>query len=261
MTINVLMVGDVVGNPGRQLLSNCLPDLVRDHAIDMVVVNVENAAGGFGVTTAIYRQFKDMGVAVMTSGNHIYDKRELMQQMGDTPHLLRPLNFPGNHPGRGYLTSVIKGVKVAVVNLIGRVFMGLSDCPFQVIQSHLGKIREETPVVLVDFHGEATSEKQAMGYFLAGKVSAVVGTHTHVMTADETILAGHTAYITDLGMTGPKDGILGMEKGPIIQRFLDQRPTLFTPAKSLETMLNAVVIQIEPESGKAVSIHRIVHVI
>lgn len=259
--LNVLMVGDVVGNPGRQWLSDCLPDVVLEHAIDMVVVNVENAAGGFGVTPAIYRQFKAMGVSVMTSGNHIYDKRELMHQMADTPHLLRPLNFPGVHPGQGKLVTSVNGVKVAVVNLIGRVFMGMSDCPFQVIQANLGALRDETPVILVDFHGEATSEKQAMGHFLAGKVSAVVGTHTHVMTADETILAGHTAYITDLGMTGPKDGILGMEKGPIIQRFLDQKPTMFTPAKSLETMLNAVVITIEPESGQAVSIQRIIRVI
>jgi len=257
VAITLLCIGDIVGNPGRQVVETLLPDVVSTYQVDVVIANVENAAGGFGVTAAIYRQFKAMGISVMTTGNHVYDKREIMGQMDGLPDLIRPLNFPGQHPGRGWVVTPKGGVNIAVVNVIGRVFMAPSDCPFQTMATALDTIRAITPVIVVDFHAEATSEKQAMGHYLAQKVSLVYGTHTHVMTADETILAGHTAYITDIGMTGAKDGILGMEKGPIIQRFFDQRPVSFTPAKSNQNMLNAVAVTVDEQSGQALEIRRI----
>lgn len=257
MAITLLCIGDIVGNPGRQVVDTLLPDVVATYQVDVVIANVENAAGGFGITAAIYRQFKAMGVAVMTTGNHVYDKREIMGQMDQLPDLIRPLNFPGQHPGRGWVLTQHRGIKIAVVNLMGRVFMAPSHCPFHTITDALPAIQAITPLIVVDFHAEATSEKQAMGHHLAQKVSLVYGTHTHVMTADESILAGHTAYITDIGMTGAKDGILGMEKGPIIQRFFDQLPVSFTPAKSKETMLNAVAVTVDEQSGQALEIRRI----
>src|SRR5436309_809834 len=207
--MNILMVGDVYGEPGRQAIVKLVPRLRQEHAIDFCVVNVENAAGGFGVTAAIAKQVLEAGADVMTSGNHIWDKREIVEYITTGNLLLRPANFPTGTPGVGHVTVKTGPHKVAVLNLMGRVFMLPIDCPFRKADEIVPELRKETPIVLVDMHCEATSESLAMGWFLDGRVSAVVGTHRHVQTADERVLPGGTAYITDLGLTGPTDGIAG----------------------------------------------------
>jgi len=254
--VNILMVGDVFGEPGRTALAKLLPGLRQQHAIDVCVVNVENAAGGFGVTPAMARQFLAEGADVMTSGNHIWDKREIVEYIGKENLLLRPANFPVGTPGVGYVTLKCGPHKVAVLNLMGRVFMLPIDCPFRKADEILPELRRETPIVLVDMHCEATSESQAMGWYLDGRVSAVVGTHRHVQTADERVLPGGTAYITDLGMTGPTDGVIGVDRDLILQRFLQQMPARFEPAKG-PAALHGVVIVVDPDSGRASDIRRL----
>src|ERR1700675_488862 len=255
--MNVLMVGDIFGDSGRAALAKLLPRLRQQHAIDVAVVNIENAAGGFGVTPQIARTVLEAGgVDVLTSGNHIWDKKEIIPYIGKENLLLRPANFPVGTPGSGYITIKAGPHRVGVLNLMGRVFMHPIDCPFRKADEIVQELRRETPVVIVDMHAEATSEVMALGWYLDGRVSAVVGTHRHVQTADERVLPGGTAYITDLGMTGPVDSVIGVDKDLIIQRFLTQMPIRFEPAKG-PAALRGVVIAVDPDTGRATSIQRL----
>jgi 2',3'-cyclic-nucleotide 2'-phosphodiesterase len=254
--MKILMVGDVFGEPGRAAIAKLLPSLREQYQIDLAVVNVENAAAGFGVTPAMAKTFLDQHVDVMTSGNHIWDKREIIEFITKDDRLLRPANFPAGTPGAGYITVKAGAYKVSVLNLMGRVFMLPIDCPFQKANELVPLLRKESPIVLVDMHCEATSESQAMGWHLDGRVTAVVGTHRHVQTADERVLPGGTAYITDLGMTGPIDSVIGVDKDIILQRFMSQMPVRFEPAKG-PAALHGVVITVDPESGRATDIQRL----
>jgi hypothetical protein len=254
--MNVLMVGDVFGDSGRAAVAKLLPRLRQEHAIDFCTVNVENAAGGFGVTPAMARQFLEQGADVMTSGNHIWDKKEIVEYITKENLLLRPANFPVGTPGVGHVTIKAGPHRVAVLNLMGRVFMTPIDCPFRKADEIVPELRKDTPIVLVDAHCEATSESVALGWYLDGRVSAVVGTHRHVQTADERVLPGGTAYITDLGMTGPTDGVIGVDRDIILQRFLSQMPVRFEPAKG-PAALHGVIIVVDPETGRASDIRRL----
>ncbi|MBI2203101.1 MAG: TIGR00282 family metallophosphoesterase [Candidatus Rokubacteria bacterium] len=254
--MKVLMIGDVYGEPGRSAVQRLLPGLRQEHKIDLTVVNVENAAGGFGVTPALARAFLDQGADVMTSGNHIWDKKEIVDYITKENLLLRPANYPVGTPGVGYVAVKAGPHKIGVINLMGRVFMHPIDCPFRKADEIIAELRRETPVILVDMHAEATSESVAMGWYLDGRVSAVVGTHRHVQTADERVLPGGTAYITDLGLTGPTDGVIGVDRDQIIQRFLTQMPIRFETAKG-PVKLHAVVITIDPDTGRASDIKRL----
>ena len=248
--ITVLCVGDVVGKSGRQVIKTRLQTLVNQYDVDFIVLNGENSAGGFGINKRTYDEFKSLGVDVLTSGNHIYDKREIIQTFDDYEDLIRPLNFPPGAPGHGYIVKETGFGNVAVVNLMGRVFMQGFDCPFQTIDKHLDDIKKEADMVIVDFHTEATSEITAMGFHLAGKVSAVFGTHTHVQTADTRILEGHTAFMCDLGMCGAENGILGMKKDPIIRQFITGLPSRKEPETKAPFILNALLLSIDPETGQ-----------
>jgi metallophosphoesterase (TIGR00282 family) len=255
--MKILMVGDVVGGPGRRVFKEKLPEIVRTHGIDYTVVNVENLAGGFGITAATCAELLELGVHVMTSGNHIWDKKEALNYIPGEPRLLRPYNYAAECPGKGlHLGAAADGTRVAVLNLQGRVFMPPGDCPFRAADRALGEIGEAADVILVDLHAEATSEKVAMGWYLDGRVSAMVGTHTHVPTADERVLPGGTAYITDLGMTGSFDSVIGVDKAVIVGRFLDGMPARFETAKG-DLRLCGVVVEVDPTSGKAHSIQRL----
>jgi hypothetical protein len=254
--MKILMVGDVFGESGRRAVETLLPGLRRQHEIDLAVVNVENAAAGFGVTPQICRRFLELGVDVMTSGNHIWDKKEIVEYIARENLLLRPANFPPGTPGVGHVTVKAGPHRVAVLNLMGRVFMQPNDCPFQKADEVVPVLRKETPVILVDMHCEATSESQAMGWYLDGRVSAVIGTHRHVQTADERILPKGTAYITDVGMTGPTEGVIGVDRDIILQRFLSQMPVRFEPAKG-PAALHGAIIAVDPESGRATGIQRL----
>lgn len=254
--MKILMVGDVYGEPGRAAIQKLLPRIREEHAIDVAVVNVENAAGGFGVTPAMARAFLEQGVDVMTSGNHIWDKKEVVEYIVRENLLLRPANFPVGTPGVGYVTVKAGPHRVGVLNLMGRIFMNPIDCPFRKADEILPVLRRETPIVLVDMHCEATSESLAMGWYLNGRATAVVGTHRHVQTADERVLPGGTAYITDLGLTGPTDGVIGVDRDLIIQRFMSQMPIRFETAKG-PAALHGVVITADPETGRASDIQRL----
>jgi metallophosphoesterase (TIGR00282 family) len=256
--MNILMVGDVVGSPGRTILAKALPAVFRKYEIDYCVANVENAAGGFGVTKEVCDEILDAGVDCLTSGNHIWDKKEIIGVIDLIPQLLRPLNYPARQPGRG--SHVGKGkrsrVPVATLNLTGRVFMhGASDDPFELGLREVERLREQAKVIVVDMHGEATSEKTAIAHHLDGLVTAVVGTHTHVPTCDQRILAKGTAYCSDLGMTGPYDSIIGVEKEAVLHRFLTGMPSRFETAKG-DPRFAAVVIDADPETGRARAIDR-----
>jgi metallophosphoesterase (TIGR00282 family) len=254
--VKILIVGDVFGEPGRRAVQTLLPRLKREHDVDLTVVNVENAAAGFGVTPPIAQGFLDQGVDVMTSGNHIWDKKEIIEYIARENLLLRPANMPLGTPGTGFITVKAGPHKVAVLNLIGRVFMLPVDCPFRKADEVLPQLRKETPIILVDMHCEATSEAQAMGWYLDGRVSAVIGTHRHVQTADERVLPKGTAYITDVGMTGPVDSVIGVDKDTILRRFLTQMPVKMEPAKG-PAALHGALITIDPDSGQASEIRRL----
>ena len=250
------MVGDVYGEPGRAAIQTLLPRLRQEHAIDLAVVNVENAAGGFGITPPIAKTFLEQGVDVMTTGNHVWDKKEIVPHIVKENLLLRPANFPEGTPGVGYVTVKAGPHRVGVVNLMGRIFMNPIDCPFRKADEIMAQLRKETPIILVDMHAEATSETLAMGWYLDGRATAVVGTHRHVQTADERVLPGGTAYITDLGLTGPTDGVIGVDRQQVIQRFMTQMPIKFETAKG-PAALHGVVITLDPETGRATSIQRL----
>lgn len=255
--IRLLFVGDIVGRPGRDLVRRGVAALRDYHQIDLVIANAENAAAGFGITREIGEQILDAGVDVMTSGNHIWDKKEAIDYIGIEPRLLRPLNFPAGVPGNGsYVTRTESGVSVGVINAMGRVFLANIDDPFSGVLSEIDKVRQRARVIFVDFHAEATSEKVAMGWHLDGKVTAVVGTHTHVQTADERILPKGTAFLTDAGMTGPHDSIIGVEVQPALSRFLNGMPARFETATG-NPRLNGVIVEADETTGLATDVERI----
>ncbi len=251
----ILFLGDIVGQQGRKALRKFLPRLVQKYAPTIVIANGENAAGGVGITEEIGRELF-LQADVLTSGNHIWDKKEAVPYLDREPRLIRPANYPVGNPGRGsYIYQEGNGVKIAVLNLQGRVFMEAIDCPFRKADVEVDALRRETPVIIVDFHAEATSEKQALGWHLDGRVSAVIGTHTHVPTADEKILPGGTAYITDAGMAGGYHSVIGIRKEQALQKFLTGRPQRFEPSKE-GLVLTSVFIKVDCGTGKALSIKK-----
>lgn len=253
----ILFIADIVGMPGLDITSLYLSGLVKKHDVDLVIANGENAHQGKGMTESLAAQYHSVGIDVITSGNHIWDNYKVYAAFKEDQELLRPLNYPRGLAGKGYTIFTVKsGAKVAVMNLQGRTFMPAIDCPFQTVNFHLEKIRSETKAIIVDFHAEATAEKQAMGWFLDGKVSAVIGTHTHVQTADERLLHQGTAYITDVGMTGPHDSVIGMKKEVSIRRFTMQTPHKYEMAVD-NVRFQGVFIEVNPAEGTAVSIERI----
>lgn len=255
--MKILFIGDIIGKPGRSALRDGLAELTSKLRIDFVIANGENAAGGFGITKSVGEEIFSLGVDVITSGNHIWDKKEAVVYIPKESRLIRPANYPPGVPGFGSVVmNAQSGRKIAVLNLSGRVFMSPLDCPFQTAKREIPLLKKETNCIIVDFHAEATSEKIALGLFLDGEVSAVIGSHTHVQTADDRILPGGTAYITDVGMTGPVDSIIGVKKEQILQKFLTQIPTRFETAKG-PTVLSAVVIDINADNGRASSIQRL----
>jgi metallophosphoesterase (TIGR00282 family) len=256
--MNILIVGDVVGSPGRSIMKRALPRVFRKWDVDYCIANVENAAGGFGITRDLCDEFIAMGVDCMTSGNHIWDKREIIGDIEKIPQLIRPANYPEGQPGKGVHLGRGKDsrVPVATINLSGRVFMnGSLDDPFRMGLRLVEEARKEAKIVIVDVHAEASSEKVALGFYLDGKASVVVGTHTHVPTCDHRIFPKGTAYCTDIGMTGPYDSVIGVEKDGVIQRFLTAMPGRFETAKG-DPRMAAVVVDVDPETGRATSIDR-----
>jgi len=255
--MRVLFIGDIVGRPGRDLVKRGLGAIVEHHRVDFVIANAENAAAGFGITREVGDQLLEYGIDVMTSGNHIWDKKEALDYIGAEARLLRPANYPRGVPGNGsYLGRDGEGRSIGVINVMGRVFMLGIDDPFTVVLREIEALRARARIIFVDFHAEATSEKIAMGWHLDGKVTAVVGTHTHVQTADERILPRGTAYLTDVGMTGPHDSIVGMEIEPSLGRFLNALPARFEPATG-NPRLNAVIVDGDDKSGLATGIERL----
>jgi len=255
--MQILFIGDIVGRPGRRAVRELLPGLRKEYGVDLVIANAENAAAGFGITRDTVDELLECGIQLFTTGNHVWDKKEVLGFIDDYPNLLRPANYAEGCPGIGHaVVKTAAGIPVAVVNLAGRVFMHPADCPFRVAKSLVAGLRQQTPVIIVDVHAEATSEKQALGWFLDGEVSAVLGTHTHVQTADETILPGGTAYMSDVGMTGPHNSVIGIEKEMIIERFLTGMPCRFEVARG-DVRLQGVIVGVDPQSGKAQSVKRI----
>jgi len=247
-----LVIGDIIGQPGRKAVEEFLPQLRQQHRLDMVIANAENAAGGFGLTSAIAQELIEAGVHVITSGNHIWAQKDIIPNLDGDMSILRPLNYPPGVPGRGYH---ITG-QTMVVNLMGRTFMTDIDCPFRAMDKLLEEVRDRPPVVIVDFHAEATSEKMAMGRYLDGRVSAVLGTHTHVGTIDAQILPQGTAYVTDIGMTGPADSIIGDDVESVLRRFLTGMPHHLSVGKG-KPILNAVLVDVDESSGRANNIERV----
>jgi metallophosphoesterase (TIGR00282 family) len=260
--MHILFIGDIFGRPGRTMVKDHLPELVKEHAIDLIIANGENAAAGFGITPPLAEELFELGIDVITTGNHVWDKREIVeyfQNADGNPHsmarrLLRPANYPAGMPGWGLYQGKKNDVPYAVINLQGRVFMTSNDDPFRVADQLLKETQAK--IVLVDIHAEATSEKISMGWYLDGRVSAVVGTHTHVPTADERVLPGGTAYITDVGMTGPYDSVIGVKKELIMGKFLNNMPVRFEPATG-DVRLCAVVVDCDNATGRAGRIERV----
>jgi 2',3'-cyclic-nucleotide 2'-phosphodiesterase len=254
--MKILMIGDVVAKPGRVAVLERIQDLREQHEVDLAIMNAENLAGGFSVTPALCEQLFATGIDVMTSGNHIFDKKEAIDYIRKQPRLVRPANYPPNTPGCGFWTGEVKGTGVAVINVMGRVFMPPSDDPFRIVDHVLQSLPENTTVRLVDMHAEATSEKVAMGWHLDGRVSAVVGTHTHVQTADERILPQGTAYLTDLGMTGSYAGVIGMNKADVIARFTSVTARRADHASG-QVRICGALIDVDEVTGRARTIERV----
>ncbi len=248
----ILAIGDVIGRPGRQAVQKLLPNLRQQYGLDLVIANVENSAGGLGVTPTTAGELLGAGADVLTSGNHIWAQREIIPYLDSEMPILRPLNYPPGVPGRGY---IVKG-QAMVVNLIGRTFMSNFDCPFRAMDHLLSDLKEKPPVIVVDFHAEATSEKVAMGRYLDGRVSAVLGTHTHVGTIDAHLLPQGTAYVTDIGMVGPVGSIIGDDIGAVLQRFLTMIPNRLSVGQG-RVMFNGMLVKVDDRSGRATSIERI----
>jgi 2',3'-cyclic-nucleotide 2'-phosphodiesterase len=254
--MKVLVIGDIMGEPGRRAIARQLPRVVSQHTVDLVIGNAENVAGGFGITPELTHELFDMGVAVITTGNHAWDKKEIIEFIQHEPRLLRPANYPAGVPGRGSIVvETAAGERLGVLQLMGRVYMPVLDCPFQVARREVACLKAETPAIIVDMHAEATSEKMAMGHYLDGEVAAVVGTHTHVQTADEQILPKGTAYITDIGMTGPVHSVIGIKKELAIEKFLNQMPRRFEVAAG-PAVFSAVLVELDARLGKAIQIQR-----
>jgi len=255
--MKILFVGDIVGKPGRRAVKQLLPTLITERKIDLVIANCENAAAGFGITREVIEELYEARIDVLTSGNHVWDKREALEFIDDYESLLRPANYPEGIPGRGaVLMPTAQDAYIGVLNLAGRIFMHPSGCPFLEAKKAVARLKTKTNIIIVDMHAEATSEKRALGWYLDGEVSAVLGTHTHVQTADEEIMPQGTAYVSDVGMTGPFDSVIGIKKESIIERFLTQIPSKFDVAKG-DIRLQGVLLDINAESGRAVSIERL----
>ena len=256
--MKIFCIGDVVGKAGCQMLTDSLKGLIQEYGIDFTIVNGENAAGGVGLTPRIAEQIFRAGADLITLGDHTWDRQELVPYLEEEENIIRPANFPEGTPGHGWrILKTGSGTRIGVINLLGRTFMRYNvDCPFRALNKAVDQIRGETPVIIVDFHAETTSEKVALGHFSDGKVSAIVGTHTHIQTADEKILPQGTAYITDLGMTGPYDSVIGQNKHKIIERFFTSRPVRFEVAQD-DPCLHGAVIEVDPQTGKASGIFRV----
>lgn len=256
--MKVLMIGDIVGSPGRRAAEVIIPQLNEEYRLDLVIANGENAAGGSGITPRIARELFSFGIDIITTGDHIWKKKEVIEIIDSEERLLRPANYPPKVPGKGQVVVKSRsGLDIGVINLLGRVFMAPIDCPFEVARTKVTELKEKkASIIIVDIHAEATSEKMAMGWYLDGLVSAVLGSHTHVQTADERVLPNGTAYITDLGMTGPLDSVLGRRVEQVLERFITGMPTRFEMADH-NIWLQGVVLDIDPKSGRANSIERI----
>jgi len=255
--MNILIIGDIIGKPGRHAVHNCMTRVKTDYAIDFVVANGENLAGGTGIQPDTFKQILDIGVDVVTTGNHIWSKKEVKEILGKDPRLLRPHNYPIENPGTGLGVYDCKGTPIAVLNLMGRVFMYPIDCTCKAADRALSGIQGQAKMVIVDMHGEATSEKRAMGWYLNGRVTSVTGSHTHVMTADEEILPGGTAYLTDIGMSGSPNSDIGMKQEQVLQKFITGAPVRFEVSEALPYLFQAVVVTTDKETGKATKIERI----
>lgn len=254
--MKILLIGDIIGKPGFHAVHNSMKRVKKEHAVDFTVANGENIAGGFGIQPNHFRDLQHAGVDVVTSGNHVWSKKEVAEIL-DEPAFLRPANYPDENPGHGWGIYDCKGVPVAVMNLMGRTFLYPIDCPFKKADAILSEIGDRAKVIVVDMHGEATSEKRAMGLYLDGRVSSVTGTHTHVMTADEEVLPGGTAYLTDIGMSGSPNSVIGMRKEEVLHRFLKGSPARFVVADTPPYLLQAAVVDVDEQTGKARSIIRI----
>ncbi len=255
--MRVFFIGDIFGKPGRRLVQEKLHGLIQEYRADFTIANIENAAGGFGITPQIADELLNSEIDILTSGNHIWDKRVIVPYLLEQPRLLRPHNYPPGTPGTGiFIGDTNCGVRIGVLNLQGRVFMAPIDCPFVIGRAAVEQIRKQTPIIIVDFHAEATSEKQAFGWFIDGRVSAVIGSHTHVQTADERLLPRGTAYITDLGMAGPHDSVIGSIPDLALERFLTQIPVRLEPATA-NLRICGVLIDIDEETGRGLAIKRV----
>lgn len=259
--VRLLFIGDIVGKPGRDGLARVLPRWIDERRPDLVVANLENSAGGFGVTSKAMRELAPLPIDLFTSGNHVWHKNDGFRFLTEDGRVLRPFNFPRRTPGRGWaVVETAGGIKIGVINLCGRSYMDpnlVAASPFDAVEEALALTGAETPIALVDFHAEATSEKQALGWYLNGRVSAVIGTHTHVQTADERILPGGTAFITDAGMTGPEDSVIGMAKKAVIEKFLTGMPRRFEVARGGPVRVSAVIVGINAANGRAMNIERL----
>ena len=255
--MKILFIGDIVGSLGRDIVTDRLADIVQTRQIDLVIANGENSAAGFGITPRLADELLAAGIEVITGGNHIWDKKEILEYIPKQPRLLRPANFPEGNPGSGLFVGTARnGTPYAVLDLQGRVFMASNDCPFRAADRELARIPADVRVIFVDIHAETTSEKVAMGWYLDGRVSAVIGTHTHVATADERVLPGGTAYQTDVGMTGPHNGIIGMDKTAILRKFLDGQPARFEVASG-DVQMNTALVDVDETTGRARGIERL----
>jgi metallophosphoesterase (TIGR00282 family) len=255
--MRILFIGDIVGEPGRKAVENLVPRIKKRESVDFVIANGENVAGGSGLTPKLVKELLGAGVDVVTSGDHIWKRKEIVDEMDSQARLLRPANYPSGAPGSG---SVVvesgSGISVGVINIIGRVFMQAVECPFRVVKDQIERIKSKARIIIVDIHAEATSEKIALGWYLDGIASAVIGTHTHVQTADEKILPGGTAFISDAGMTGPFDGVIGRKKEQILARFITQMPMKFEMAEG-DIQLHGVIVDVDDKTGRANSIKRV----
>ncbi len=251
--MQILFIGDIVGRPGRETIKNLLPDLQKEYKFDLVLANAENASGGRGLTKETAQELFAIGIDFLTMGNHVWDQKDIVKFIDDERRLIRPANYPKGVPGKGYGLVIRNGIKTGIINLSGRIFLTPLENPFTMVMQIVNILAAETPVIIVDFHAEATSEKVAMGWLLNGKVSAVLGTHTHVQTADARVLDNGTAYISDVGMTGPRDSVLGVKKEIVINGFLTQMPVRFEVASGIN-QINAVILDIDEKTGKTKSI-------
>jgi len=255
--MNILFIGDIYGSLGRAIIKKYIPKLKNQYSINYIIANGENAAHGRGITEVMYKEFLENGIQVVTMGNHTFDNQNIFNFIDEAKNLIRPANMDISVPGKGYDIFNYNNYKIAVINLSGRTFMIPANCPFRTFDEIYEKVKEVTPNIIVDFHGEATSEKIAFGYYVDGRATAVIGTHTHVTTADNRILPNQTAYITDVGMTGPLNGVIGVSKESVINRFINGLPTRFSPVEDGDIQLNAVLISINEKTGKAQKIERI----